>query len=136
VGANLLLITQSSAQNDICFVVQSGDTARAVAALRKALAYDLRHHDVEHITVNPGIAIVAVVGEQMRGTVGVAGRVFSILAGAGVNLIAIAQGSSENNISFVIEEAAVQKTVTAIHRELDLARLGPAGVEPRTQAKA
>jgi len=127
VGANLLLITQSSAQNDVCFAVQAGDTARAVAAVRKALAFDLRHHHVEHIAVNPGIAIVAVVGEQMRGTVGVAGRVFSILASEGINIIAIAQGSSENNISFVIEEAAVQKAVTAIHRDLGLAGLGPVG---------
>ena len=135
VGANLLLITQSSAQNDVCFVVQAADTARAVAALRKALAYDLRHHDIEHITVNPRIAIVAVVGEHMRGTVGIAGRVFSILGREGVNLIAIAQGSSENNISFVIEEAAVQKAVTAIHRELGLARLGPAGAQPSARAE-
>ena len=137
VGANLLLITQSSAQNDMCFVVQTSDTAHAVAAVRKALAYDLRHHDLEHITVNPGIAIVAVVGEQMRGTVGVAGRVFSILASEGINIIAIAQGSSENNISFVVEEAAVQKAVTAIHRDLGLAKLGPAAKvqDPGAQTK-
>ena len=120
VRANVLLISQSSSQNDICFIVASADAERTVKALRKEFARDLSHHDVEHITVNPNIAIVAVVGENMRGIPGIAGRTFSALGRDGVNLIAIAQGSSESNISFVIEGTAVQTALLTTHREFGL----------------
>ena len=118
--ANVLLISQSSSQNDICFIVSAADAAKTVEALRKEFAHDLAHHKVEHITVDPNIAIVAVVGENMRGTPGVAGRTFNALGRDNVNLIAIAQGSSESNISFVIEEKAVKTALIATHREFGL----------------
>jgi aspartate kinase len=120
VRANVLLISQSSSQNDICFIVASSDAQRTVDALRKEFARDLAHHDVEHITVNPNIAIVAVVGENMRGIPGIAGKTFSALGRDGVNLIAIAQGSSESNISFVIEGKAVKTALLTTHREFAL----------------
>ena len=120
VRANVLLISQSSSQNDICFIVASADARRTVDALRKEFARDLAHHDVEHITVNPNIAIVAVVGENMRGIPGIAGKTFSALGRDGVNLIAIAQGSSESNISFVIEGGAVKTALLTTHREFGL----------------
>src|SRR5215472_3700531 len=120
VRANVLLISQSSSQNDICFIVASSDAQRTVDALRKEFARDLAHHDVEHITVNPDIAIVAVVGENMRGIPGIAGKTFSALGRDGVNLIAIAQGSSESNISFVIEAQAVKTALLTTHREFGL----------------
>jgi aspartate kinase len=118
--ANVLLISQSSSQNDICFIVSAGDAARTVEALRKEFAQDLAHEKVEHITVDANIAIVAVVGENMRGTPGVAGRTFNALGRENVNLIAIAQGSSESNISFVVEEKAMKTALTAAHREFGL----------------
>jgi aspartate kinase len=118
--ANVLLISQSSSQNDICFIVSAADAAKTVEALRKEFAHDLAHHKVEHITVDPHIAIVAVVGENMRGTPGVAGRTFNALGRENVNLIAIAQGSSESNISFVIEEKAVKTALITAHREFGL----------------
>jgi len=120
VRANVLLISQSSSQNDICFIVASGDAQRTVQALRKEFAHDLAHHNVEHITMDPHIAIVAVVGENMRGIPGIAGKTFSALGRDGVNLIAIAQGSSESNISFVIEEKAVKQALITTHREFGL----------------
>lgn len=120
VRANVLLISQSSSQNDICFIVSTADAQRTVDALRKEFAQDLAHHNVEHITTDPNIAIVAVVGENMRGIPGIAGRTFSALGRDGVNLIAIAQGSSESNISFVIEEKAVKKALLTTHREFSL----------------
>src|SRR6201993_2723676 len=76
VRANGLLISQSSSQNDICFSVSSADAERTIEALRREFAEDLKHEKVEHINVDPNIAIVAVVGENMRGTPGVAGRTF------------------------------------------------------------
>ena len=118
--ANVLLISQSSSQNDICFIVSSADTKRTVEALRKEFAQDLAHEKVEHITVDPNIAIVAVVGENMRGTPGVAGRVFIGLGQENVNIIAIAQGSSESNISFVVAQPDMKRALVATHREFGL----------------
>ncbi|MGB6669102.1 MAG: aspartate kinase [Candidatus Acidiferrum sp.] len=120
VRANVLLISQSSSQNDICFIVSAGDALRTVEALRKEFAQDLAHEKVEHITVDSNIAIVAVVGENMRGTPGVAGRTFNALGRENVNLIAIAQGSSESNISFVVEEKAMKTALITAHREFAL----------------
>jgi aspartokinase/homoserine dehydrogenase 1 len=118
--ANVLLISQSSSQNDICFVVSDSDATRTVEALRKEFAQDLAHHKVEHVTVVSNIAIVAVVGENMRGTPGVAGRTFAALGRENINLIAIAQGSSESNISFVVEDRAVERALIATHKEFRL----------------
>jgi len=118
--ANLLLISQSSSQNDICFIVAASDAQRTVEALRKEFAQDVAHEKVEHITVDPSIAIVAVVGENMRGVPGLAGRTFSALGRENVNIIAIAQGSSESNISFVVSEKDVKPALLATHREFCL----------------
>lgn len=120
VRANVLLISQSSSQNDICFIVASADALRTADSLRREFAQDLAHHKVEHITVDPNIAIVAVVGENMRGTVGVAGRTFSTLGREGINIIAIAQGSSEANISFVMDQSHMKKALLGLHREFGL----------------
>ena len=122
--ANVLLISQSSSQNDICFIVASADAARTADALRQEFSKDLSHQQVEHITLDPDIAVVAVVGENMRGTPGVAGRTFSALGRDHVNIIAIAQGSSETNISFVVERKAMQAALQATHREFELEKPG------------
>jgi aspartate kinase len=118
--ANVLLISQSSSQNEICFGVSSDDAQKTVDALRREFAQDLDHHKVDHIRVDPHIAIVAVIGQNMRGTPGIAGKTFNAIGKEGVNLIAIAQGSSESNISFVIEEQAVLKALRVLHREFAL----------------
>jgi aspartokinase/homoserine dehydrogenase 1 len=120
VHANVLLISQSSSQNDICFIVASTDAKRTVDALRREFAQDVAHEKVEHITIDPNIAIVAVVGENMRGTPGVAGRVFIALGRENVNVIAIAQGSSESNISFVVAEKDMKAALVAAHSEFGL----------------
>lgn len=130
--ANLLLISQSSSQNDICFLVASADAQRTVEALRKEFAQDVAHEKVEHITVDPSIAIVAVVGENMRGVPGLAGRTFSALGRENVNVIAIAQGSSESNISFVVAEKDIKPALLAVHREFGLG--APVSREATTSA--
>jgi aspartate kinase len=117
---NVLLISQSSSQNDICFVVPAADGKRTVEALRQQFALDLAHQTVEHITLDANISIVAVVGENMRGTVGLAGRTFIALGRENVNLIAIAQGSSETNISFVVSANDMKKALLAVHKEWSL----------------
>lgn len=120
--ANVLLISQASSGNDICFIVNSTDAARTVEKLRQAFAFDLSHQKVEHITLNPDIAIVAVVGDRMRGLPGISGRTFSALGRRGINIIAIAQGSSESNVSFVVEAGIMDETVRLLHSEFGLER--------------
>jgi aspartokinase/homoserine dehydrogenase 1 len=122
--AEVLLISQSSSQNDICFIVAKAHAQSTLEALRKEFAQDLAHQVVDHITMDPEIAIVAVVGENMRGTPGVAGRTFHCLGQEGVNIIAIAQGSSETNISFVVSDTSVKQALQAAHREFGLSGNG------------
>jgi aspartate kinase len=118
--AEVLLISQSSSQNDICFIVAKAHAQSTLEALRREFVQDLAHEAVDHITMDPKIAIVAVVGENMRGTPGVAGRTFHAMGREGVNIIAIAQGSSETNISFVVADGAVKPALAALHREFGL----------------
>ncbi|MGA8557620.1 MAG: aspartate kinase [Candidatus Acidiferrales bacterium] len=125
VRANVLLISQSSSQNDICFIISASDAKRTVEALRQQFAQDLAHQTVEHITSDPNIAVVAVIGEKMRGTVGMAGRTFSVLGRENINIIAIAQGSSESNISFVVASHDMKKALLAVHREFALDMYNP-----------
>jgi aspartokinase/homoserine dehydrogenase 1 len=122
VHANIVMISQSSSQDSICFVVQAADAARTEKALREALYEDVHQHDLEHIKVNRNVAIVAAVGENMAGTPGIAGRVFSTLGKEGINIIAIAQGSSEYNISFLVESGGMEKAVKALHQAFGLGR--------------
>jgi aspartate kinase len=117
---NVLFVSQSSSQNDICFVIPSADQARTVRALRDAFEPEITEQTLEHVSVDPEIAVVAVVGENMRGIPGVAGRTFSALGREGVNIIAIAQGSSEFNISLVVEAAAMQRALATLHKEFRL----------------
>jgi aspartate kinase len=114
------MISQSSSQDSICFVVQAGDAERTEEALRTALYQDVHLHDVEHIRVNRSVAIVAAVGENMAGTPGIAGRVFSTMGKESINIIAIAQGSSEYNISFLVESSGMEKAVKALHQAFGL----------------
>ena len=122
VHANILMISQSSSQDSICFVVQAADAARTEKALRDALYEDVHQHDLEHIKVNRNVAIVAAVGENMAGTPGIAGRVFSTLGKESINIIAIAQGSSEYNISFLVDSGGMEKAVKALHQAFGLGR--------------
>jgi aspartate kinase len=131
--ANVLLISQSSSENDICFIVNSVDAERTVEKLRETFGLDqpntVGRKEVEHIVVNRDIAIVAVVGDRMRGMPGIAGRTFNNLGQQGINIIAIAQGSSEYNVSFVLETARMQEAVQSLHNEFGLERPGVIGGE-------
>ena len=117
---NVLFVSQSSSQNDICFVIPAADEKRALGELRKAFAPEIAEQTVEHVLANSGIAVVAVVGENMHGIPGMAGRTFMALGREGINIIAIAQGSSEYNISFIVEAGSMQRTVATLHREFRL----------------
>jgi aspartokinase/homoserine dehydrogenase 1 len=117
VQADVLLISQSSSQNDVSFVVPTAQSKSTVEALRREFAHELEHKDVEHVAVNPEVAIVTIVGENMRGTPGIAGRAWGALTRKNIELIAMAQGSSACNISFLVAKKDVTTALLAVHEE-------------------
>ena len=119
-GVNVLMISQSSSEQSICFIVPVDAAQRTIEALHRAFEYDILRHNVEHIWSKDDVAIVAVVGERMKGTVGIASRLFSALSDQGINILTIAQGSSEHNISIVIEGKDVDRSVRAVHETFGL----------------
>jgi bifunctional aspartokinase / homoserine dehydrogenase 1 len=119
VRANVLLISQSSSQNDICLVVASSAAERTVEALRREFAQDLAHEKVEHVTLDQTVAIVTVVGKNMRSS-GTVGRTLAALGWENVNVVAIAQGSSGSNISLVVAKQDVKAALETTHREFQL----------------
>ena len=119
VRANILLISQSSSQNDICLVVSSAHASATVEALRREFTPDLAHEKVEHVRLDSTVSMVTVVGQNMRGSE-VVGRTFGALGRAGVNVIAIVQGSSECNLSFVVSRADMRAALVTTHREFQL----------------
>ena len=118
--ANVLMISQASSENNICLVVRSEEAARVVKALRAALEFDILKGHIEDVTEDDSIAVVAAVGDKMKGVPGIAARVFSALGEASVNVIAISQGSSELNISLVVSEGDTSEAVRVIHRAFRL----------------
>ncbi len=117
VRADILLISQSSSQNDICFVVPAALAKCTVEALRREFAQDLMHEEVEHITLNPIVAIITVVGENMRGTPGIVGRTCDALSRENVDVMAIAHGSSECAVSLVVAQKDMNASLAATHEE-------------------
>ncbi len=120
VRADVLLISQSSSQNDVCLVISSALAKCTVEALRHEFAHELAFERTEHITGDPTVAIVTVVGQNMRGIAGVVGRTFSALDRENVNIVAIAQGSTECTISVVVAKSDMKAALTTIHREFQL----------------
>jgi len=117
--ANVLMISQASSENNICFVISSSEAPRVVRALKTALEVELLRGHIEEITDQP-VAVVAAVGDRMRGTPGIAATVFGALGAKGINVIAISQGSSERNISLVVAEVDATEAVRALHRAFAL----------------
>ncbi len=115
-----LMVTQSSAENVICFAVHDADAARVRAQLERALELEMRHEYLDAIEVMPAVGIVVALGEKMKGTPGIAGRMFGALGRRGINIIAIAQGSSELSISLAVKSADVREAIQAIHEEFQL----------------
>jgi aspartate kinase len=119
-GANILMISQSSSELNICFVVPEIAVQKTLVALHSEFAREIERDDIERIDGQTRVVIVAVVGSGMRGTPGLAAGVFGAVAQRRINVIAIAQGSSEANISFVINEADAADALQAIHDIFEL----------------
>lgn len=122
-GVSVVMISQGSSEHSICSVVQAKEAAAAQQALDEAFRRELDAGLIEAIAITPGISVLAVVGDGMAGTPGVAARLFGALARAGINVRAIAQGSSERNISVAIAEADATRALKAVHAGFYLSAL-------------
>jgi aspartate kinase len=114
-GANVLMISQASSEQSICFVVPMLASAAVVGALEDGLRHELERRDVDRIAARNGVVIVTAVGAGMRDTPGVASQVFGALAERRINVVAIAQGSSESAISLVVAGDDADSAVRSIH---------------------
>jgi bifunctional aspartokinase / homoserine dehydrogenase 1 len=112
---SVLLISQASSEQSICFAVPGDVTERVVAALEKEFADELERRDIDSVWAQSPVTIITAVGAGMRGTPGIAGQIFSALGEGQVNVIAIAQGSSECSISMVVDGADTGTAVGRIH---------------------
>jgi aspartate kinase len=121
VKVNVMMISQASSEHNVCIVIPQKDCAKAVKELQHEFEPDISRKIIDDIKLRDQVSIVAVVGEGMRGTRGIAGKTFSAVAQADVNIMAIAQGSSELNISLVVEQTDARKAVQAIHDAFHLA---------------
>jgi aspartokinase/homoserine dehydrogenase 1 len=124
-GTSVLMISQSSSEQSICFVVPTGEVEQVLTALQEEMAHELERRDIERIWPQDDIVILAVVGAGMKGTPGIASRVFGALGTHRINVIAIAQGSSEYNISLVIARGDADDAVRRIHEEFRLGAARP-----------
>ena len=114
-GANGLMISQSSSEQSICFSVPEADALRVMTTLEQELELELARHYIDRIRAMHNIVIIAIVGAGMRGTPGIAGRIFNALGEARLNVIALAQGSSEVNISLIVDGQDADEAVHRIH---------------------
>jgi len=114
---NVILITQSSSEHSICVAVDEANTERAKQAVDKAFAHEIETGKVDPLQIEASQSILALVGDNMKSHPGIAGKMFHILGRNGVNIRAIAQGSSERNISAVIATADVPKAINVLHEE-------------------
>jgi aspartokinase/homoserine dehydrogenase 1 len=112
---NVIIISQASSEHSICVAVRSAEAKKAVQALKTELSEEIESKKIEKIDLMKDLEVVAVIGENMRGTPGISGKLFSSLGKRKVNVLAIAQGSSERNISFVIHEEDTKNALNTIH---------------------
>jgi len=121
-NVELLAMTSSSYRQSFCFLVRQSELERAAGFLEQDLALELAHGYLKPLQVDPNVGLIAVVGEGMRGTPGLAGRIFTAISQHHINIIAIAQGSSELTIAIVVHRAGLEQAVRAIHEECGLGK--------------
>jgi aspartate kinase len=114
-GTSVALISQASSEQSICFAAPSQASTCVIASLEGTFSAELECRDIDRIWGTDDVTIVTVVGAGMRNTPGISGRVFSALGANNVNVIAIAQGSSEVSISLVVDAGDTQAALLALH---------------------
>ena len=122
------LISQASSEHSICFSVPEESAKRARKSLEETFAREIARQEIDGVEVRTGLATLVVVGLGMAGTPGIAARVFSALAEAGINVIATAQGSSELNLSLVVDGRDAARAQRAVHAAFQLSKIGGGAV--------
>lgn len=117
-------IFQASSESSIGFTLPEAEADRAVSSIRAAFKGELASGIIDNVTARRGMAVLAVVGDGMAGTPGIAARVFSALATARINVVAIAQGSSERNISFAVDANDAAEAARVVHAAFKLSKIG------------
>lgn len=120
---NIILITQASSEHTVCFAVLPDQADAARQALEQEFKYELRDEIIDEIQLETELSIVAIVSDDMRQIPGIAGRVFQSLGRNGINVVAIAQGSSERNISIVVDRKNEAKTLNTLHDSFFLSKV-------------
>jgi len=114
---NVILITQASSEHSICIGISEKDAKKAVLKIEQAFAFEMAQGKINPVRAENGLAIIALIGDQMKSHQGLSGKMFSTLGKNNVNIRAIAQGASERNISAVINSTDVKKALNALHEE-------------------
>ena len=114
-GISVFLVSQASSENTTSIGVRNADSALAVEVLRKEFAYEIAQGEINEIFSEDDLATVAIVGDNMKRTPGIAGKLFGTLGRNGINVVACAQGASETNISFVTDRKSLRKALNVIH---------------------
>jgi len=127
-NVELLLVSSSSYRQNFCFLVRHEELETTLAALESELALELAHQYLHPIQVDREVGLLTAVGEGMQGKPGLASRIFTAIARVQVNIIAIAQGSSELTIAVVVRRDGLEKAVQAVHAESGLGRRPPVPV--------
>jgi aspartokinase/homoserine dehydrogenase 1 len=117
---SVILISQGSSEHSICCAIPQEQAERAATVMRRAFERELAEGQIQSVDIDPDLAILAVVGDGMAGTPGVAAKVFGALGRSAVNVRAIAQGASERNISMVVDGRSVTRALRAVHAGLYL----------------
>jgi len=112
---NIMMISQASSEHSICLVFHEAESEVAINSLHKELALELETKRVENFELKKDLVMIAIIGENMRGTPGISGKLFSALGRERINVFAIAQGSSERNISFIISKSDEKHALETIH---------------------
>jgi aspartate kinase len=120
VSVEILALSSSSYRQSFCFLIRNDEIEKAADAIRIALSLEFAHGYVKDVAVDRNVGLLAVVGEGMRGAQGLAGRIFTAISREKVNVIAIAQGSSELTISIAVRKDGLEKAVRAVHAECHL----------------
>lgn len=133
-GVSVSTIFQASSESSIGFTVPEAQADLAVAAVRRAFRHELDHGLIDGVSARAPLAVMAVVGDGMVGTPGISARVFSALESGGINVVAIAQGSSERNISVVVSSGDAPEAARRVHAAFQLSKIGGGRsvVKPRT----
>ena len=114
-GINVLMLTQASSEYSLCLAVLPGEATLAKTLIEEELRHEIKDHHIDGVYLENHLSVVAIVGENMRKTTGISGKLFQTLGKNGINVVAIAQGSSELNISTVIARDDEAKALNALH---------------------